>query len=567
MTSRFSGTFTSGALGRIGVFYGTLSPSDKAILFVLTGLFVVATLVGLVAFERSFMVAIPSRGGGLTEGVVGSPRFVNPLLAVTDADRDLATLTYAGLMGVGPDGLRPVLAQSYKVSEDGTIYIFTLRPDATFSDGTPVTAEDVVFTVSKAVDPRLKSPELANWSNVRVEALDPHTVRFTLPKAYEPFLANTTLGILPAHIWGKISDEQFPFSRYMTEPIGAGPFSVRTVTKDKDGNTTRYDLVSFPKYALGQPYLSTLRLQFYATSNDVLYAYEHKIIESGYGIPVENALRSPYSRVFAVFLNATVNKAFGELPVRKALSLSIDREHLVNDVLGGRATTRTGPLPTDETMTEPALPSTDRLRLARETLTSAGWVYDEENKQWKNAKKKLVLGPLTLSTSNVPELKTLAGEIQKNWEALGIQTSVSYNDPLTLNSTVIRPRSYEALFFGMVVGRDNDLYPFWDSSERADPGLNIALYSNRVVDQLLEKARTELNKDIRTNELQQASTIIANEYGALFTHTPDFIYAVPNDLKGVILPEITTPADRFATVSSWHRNTTYVWPYFVKHSE
>ena len=513
------------------------------------------------------MVAIPSRGGGLTEGVVGSPRFVNPLLAVTDADRDLATLTYAGLMGVGPDGLRPVLAQSYKVSEDGTIYIFTLRPDATFSDGTPVTAEDVVFTVSKAVDPRLKSPELANWSNVRVEALDPHTVRFTLPKAYEPFLANTTLGILPAHIWGKISDEQFPFSRYMTEPIGAGPFSVRTVTKDKDGNTTRYDLVSFPKYALGQPYLSTLRLQFYATSNDVLYSYEHKIIESGYGIPVENALRSPYSRVFAVFLNATVNKAFGELPVRKALSLSIDREHLVNDVLGGRATTRTGPLPTDETMTEPALPSTDRLRLARETLTSAGWVYDEENKQWKNTKKKLVLGPLTLSTSNVPELKTLAGEIQKNWEALGIQTSVSYNDPLTLNSTVIRPRSYEALFFGMVVGRDNDLYPFWDSSERADPGLNIALYSNRVVDQLLEKARTELNKDIRTNELQQASTIIANEYGALFTHTPDFIYAVPNDLKGVILPEITTPADRFATVSSWHRNTTYVWPYFVKHSE
>ena len=567
MTSRFSGTFTSGALGRIGVFYGTLSPSDKAILFVLTGLFVVATLVGLVAFERSFMVAIPSRGGGLTEGVVGSPRFVNPLLAVTDADRDLATLTYAGLMGVGPDGLRPVLAQSYKVSEDGTIYIFTLRPDATFSDGTPVTAEDVVFTVSKAVDPRLKSPELANWSNVRVEALDPHTVRFTLPKAYEPFLANTTLGILPAHIWGKISDEQFPFSRYMTEPIGAGPFSVRSVIKDKEGNTTRYDLVSFPKYALGQPYLSTLRLQFYATSNDVLYAYQHKIIESGYGIPVENALRSPYSRVFAVFLNATVNKAFGELPVRKALSLSIDREHLVNDVLGGRATTRTGPLPTDETMTEPALPSTDRLRLARETLTSAGWVYDEENKQWKNAKKKLVLGPLTLSTSNVPELKTLAGEIQKNWEALGIQTSVSYNDPLTLNSTVIRPRSYEALFFGMVVGRDNDLYPFWDSSERADPGLNIALYSNRVVDQLLEKARTELNKDIRTNELQQASTIIANEYGALFTHTPDFIYAVPNDLKGVILPEITTPADRFATVSSWHRNTTYVWPYFVKHSE
>lgn len=567
MTSRFGGFFTSGSLGRIRGFYATLSPSDKAILYILTGFFLVASLLGLVALERSYMVAVPSRGGGLTEGVVGSPRFANPLLAVTDADRDIATLTYAGLMGVGPDGLRPVLAESYKVSEDGTIYIFMLRPDATFSDGTPVTAQDVVFTISKAVDPRLKSPELANWSNVRVEALDTHTVRFTLPKAYEPFLANTTLGILPAHIWSKISDEQFPFSKYMSEPVGAGPFTVRSVSKDSEGNTIRYDLVSFKKYALGEPYLSTLRLQFYATSNDVLYAYQHKAIESGYGIPVPNALRSPYSRVFAVFLNSTINKAFADLAVRKALSLSIDRQHLVNDILGGRATTRTGPLPTDQTITEAALPSNNGLELARQTLTDAGWVYDVENKQWKNVKKKLVLGPLTLSTSNVPELKTLAGEIQKNWEALGVSTSLSYNDPMTLNSTVIRPRSYEALFFGMVVGRDNDLYPFWDSSERADPGLNIALYSNRTVDQLLEKARAETNQEIRTAQLQQASNLIASEYGALFTHTPDFIYAVPNDLKGVILPEITTPADRFATVSSWHRNTTYVWPYFVKHSE
>jgi peptide/nickel transport system substrate-binding protein len=513
------------------------------------------------------MVEVPAHGGSLTEGVVGSPRFVNPLLAITDADRDLTTLTYAGLMGVGPDGLRPVLAERYDVSPDGKVYTFVLKENVKFSDGTPVTAEDVVFTVTKAVDPRLKSPELANWSNVRVEALDTRTVRFTLPKAYAPFLANTTLGILPAHIWSKIADEQFPFTTYMTEPVGAGPFKVYKVTKNSDGMITRFDLTSFGDYALGRPYLSGMRLVFYPSSDDVLNAYEHGAIESGYGIPVPSALRSPYSRVFGIFLNATENKAFGDMAVRKALSIGIDRAHLVNDILGGYAQTRTGPLPVGDGITEPALPSGERVALAKKVLTDNGWAYDQSAGVWKNKKKALTLGPLTISTSNVPELKTLAGEIQKNWEELGIQTSLSYNEPLALSTEVIRPRKYEALFFGMVVGRENDLFAFWDSGERNDPGLNIALYSNRTVDQLLEKARGETDEAARTQELQKASTIIANEYGALFTHTPSFLYAVPNDLKGVILPEITTPADRFATVSTWHRNTAFVWPFFASTSE
>ena len=124
---------------------------------------------------------IPAYGGSLTEGEIGSPRFVNPLLALTDADRDLSTLTYAGLMGISADGaLVPVLAESYTISPDGKSYTFVLRPNAKFSDGTPVTAGDVVFTVQKAQDPALKSPEFADWSGVAAEAIDSRTVRFTL---------------------------------------------------------------------------------------------------------------------------------------------------------------------------------------------------------------------------------------------------------------------------------------------------------------------------------------------------------------------------------------------------
>lgn len=549
---------------RIRSFVSALSGGDKAILYFLTGICFISIFVGLVALERSFMVEVPVDGGSLTEGVVGSPRFVNPLLAITDADRDLAELTYAGLMGVGGNTLVPVLAESYTISEDGKVYTFVLRKDITFSDGTPVTASDVVFTVNKAVDPKLKSPALANWSNVRVEAVDTRTVRFTLPKAYAPFLANTTLGILPSHIWSKIPVEQFPFTKYMSNPVGAGPFEVESVTVNNEGAITRYVVKKNPRYALGSPHLSSISFVFFESSSDLLAAQQSGKVESAYGIPVAGGLRSPYSRIFGVFLNPVENKALADMSVRKALSLAIDRSHLTDTILGGYAEPRTDPLPTGIAEAEDPLQSGDRIAAAKSVLTKAGWVYSDVNGTWSNPKKKLTLNPITIKTSNIPELKALTGEIEKNWEAIGVKTSLEFYEPGALGTDVIRPRKYDALFFGLVVGRENDLFPFWDSSERNDPGLNIALYSNKTVNALLEKARTQTDEAERSDTLTKASNIIASEYGAIFTHTPSFLYVVPNDLKGVILPEITTPSDRFATVSTWYRRTAYVWPVFVK---
>jgi peptide/nickel transport system substrate-binding protein len=502
----------------------------------------------------------------LTEGVVGTPRFVNPLLALTDADRDLATLTYAGLMGEGPHGLRPVLAESYTVSPDGKVYTFTLRRGLTFTDGTPITADDVIFTVTKAQDPALKSPERANWANIRAEAVDARTVRFTLPKAYAPFLEDTTLGILPAHIWRKIPNEQFPFDVHMTEPVGSGPFKVSRVVRDR-GVITGYTVVANRGYALGRPYLDAIRFKFYDTTDALRSAYKSGSIQSAYGLPVPGAQTSPYSRVFGVFFNQTTNKALGQLAVRKALSLAIDREHIAKDVLGGFATPLMGPVPPGTGIETPAIPRTDRIAEAKAVLTSAGWTYDEETKTWSNAKLKLSLNSLTITTSNVPELKTLATAVQEDWQALGIPTSLTFDDPSALSTNVIRPRSYETLFFGMVIGRDHDLFAFWDSSQKNDPGLNIAMYASAPVDALLEKARQESDPALRRDELQKVSDLIAADYPAAFTHAPDFVYATPRSLQGVVLPQITAPADRFATVAQWHVRTEWVWPFFAPKSE
>ena len=550
---------------RIVPFFKRLSPGDRFIASVL-GLFVIGTsLAGLLALERSFLVTVPARGGTLTEGIVGSPRFVNPLLALSDADRDLTALTYAGLMGLDGEGnLVPVLAERYRVSEDGQEYTFSLREDAKFSDGTPVTADDVVFTVEKAQDPALRSPELANWANIRAEALDARTVVFTLPKPYAPFLVDTTLGILPADRWRNVPVDEFSFSPLMIDPIGAGPFEITRVIRDKDGAVTGYELRASDTYVLGRPYLDRITVKFYDDAAKLADAHAQGKVESAHSIPATGALRAPYSRIFGAFFNSDENPVFARLEVRQALSLAVDRNQIVSEILGGYATPLMGPVPPGSGVEPFPLPEGDPLQLATEVLEDEGWSRDEETGTWVNDGDDLALPQVTLKTSNVPELKAIAASIEADWERLGIPTEVELYEPGDLAANVIRPRAYEVLLFGMVIGRDRDLFAFWDSGERSDPGLNIASYANRAVDLLLESIREEQDPEVAREDLTELAGIIASDYPAAFTHAPDFLYAVPNSVHGVRLPQIASPSDRFATVATWYRNTESVWPIFAE---
>lgn len=176
---------------------------------------------------------------------------------------------------------------------------------------------------------------------------------------------------------------------------------------------------------------------------------------------------------------------------------------------------------------------------------------------------KQTLDGITLRTSNVPELKGVASAVKAAWEKLGIPVDIELYELGDLSQNVIRPRKYEALLYGMVIGRDQDLYAFWDSKERNDPGLNIALYVNKTVDDLLEKVRSSTDQKTRVTTLQKIEDIIAADYPAAFLYAPDFVYTLPIDLRGVTLPQIIVPADRFATVASWYRSTDAVWPFFV----
>jgi peptide/nickel transport system substrate-binding protein len=543
----------------ISSFIATRRPSDKLIIALFGILVLIASLWSLLKLEQSILVTEPAYGGSLTEGSVGAPRFINPILAISDTDQDLSSLTYSGLMGYGPKGtLVPILAKSYSVSSDGKTYTFILRDNAKFSDGSPVTANDIVFTVHKAQDPALKSPQLADWSNVTVTAVDAKTVKFTLPAPYAPFLENTTLGILPSGLWNTITDDEFPFSDLMVKPVGAGPFVPGAITRDGNGGITHYTLTENKNYVLGRPYLDSFKFVFFDDQSALQTAVDKGSVQSASGVIGKTYLKAPYARVFAVFFNPGESASIKDIAVREALSLAIDRTALIKSILGGYGTALTGPVPAGTGIEEtPAATSTPAQLLLKDGFTQAS-----STGAWTDSSGNTL--SITLKTSNAPELTAMAQAIQTDWQTIGIKTSLQFYAPGDLSQEVIRNRSFQALLFGMVIGKGDDLYDFWSSKERSAPGLNLTGYNNSAVDNLLTKLRTESDPVARIKDLATINETIAASYPAAFIESPDFVYVVPKDLKGVILPPITSPADRFATVATWYRRTESVWPFLAR---
>ncbi len=551
-------------------FYGRVG------LFLLAALATVSLLGFLWSINQYVLVEVPTTGGVLVEGVIGIPRFINPVLAASDADRDLTTLVYSGLMRVRADGsLEPDLAEKVTVSPDGTSYTFTLKKDEEWHDGEPVTADDVVFTVQKALDPSIKSPRRANWEGVTVAKIDAYTVEFTLRQPYAGFLENTTMGILPKHKWAGVDAEQFPFSEYNVTPIGSGPYKVTSVIRDNNSIPTSYELAPAKRPVHNDAKIA-ITIRFYGKSEDLIAAYEKGDIESMGAVSpdVAQALAergvsvrtAPLPRIFGVFINQSEAPIFTHDEVRKALSLVAPRTRIVNDVLYGYGTAIDGPIPPGSLgYASSSAISSVQVKEAEALLENNGWILGANGVRAKTNKNGTEILEFTLDTSNVPELKASAELLKEAWESIGVSVRTQYYEESDLKNLVIRPRKYDALLFGEVVGRNPDPFSFWHSSQRLDPGLNIALYTNSTVDTLLETARGISDNTERGEKIQEFQTIIRKETPSIFLYAPQFIYIVPDTLKGVALPPITTVSDRFSRVSEWHYDSDRVWKIFANY--
>ncbi len=542
--------------------YKSMTASERWLFYTLTAIVAITSLILLIRVYNNSTVVVPSTGGSITEGVVGAPRFINPVLAISQTDKDLSELIYAGLMTTDEQGkLVPELAESYTVSEDAKEYTFILKEGLEFHDGTPLTASDVVFTIEKALQPDIKSPERANWEGVNVKQDGDLKVVFTLSKPYSQFLQNTTIGILPEEHWYKLTADEFIFSNLNTSPIGSGAYKFISMDHNNSGIPSSITLTRFNKFTLGEPYIKNIIINFYPSrdlAQDALIAGTISSLPEVSIDSIDKLLNnrnklytSTLPRIFAVFFNQSNNKALEDKDVRKALRGIINKEDLVSKVLNNYAKPIDGPtIPTkDITLQEPL-----SIEDAKALIEKAGWKLDEEQNIYTNKKSEPLT--ITLTTANSAELKDVAEYIATAWRSIGVTVKVEIFEPGDIAQSVLRTRDYEALLFGEILGVDPDLYAFWHSSQRNDPGLNIANYTNTKVDKLLLQARKSTDAQERTQIYEKITSIINKDVPAIFLYAPYFTYISDSRVLGINLPTIMEPQQRFSNIYKWHVKTS-----------
>lgn len=535
--------------------YKSLSPERVIIFWVAFCISIIFFFSALVTYNHRFLITTPTYGGSINEGIIGTPRFINPVLATTDQDKDLTSLVYAGITRKDAQGHTVLdMAENVTESDDKLHYKVTLKKNAEFHDNIHVTSDDVIYTVGLIQNPVIKSPHRIEWEGVTVEKTSDTELTFSLKKPFPLFMDILTLGILPKHIWKNLTEDQISLSDYNIHAIGSGPYKITKITTNS-GIPDTFTLTAHKKYTLGRPYLNTIKISTYQNEKYLLKAFEDGDITRLYGVAPDkvDAMSIPKSsihtsllpRTFAVFFNPNKATILSDKNVRIALQMAINKQAIVDEVLHKYGKVINDPYPFDEDVSSPVY-DVDQARTLLLT-----------NKTIKKASSTL---EITLATANTEEMKKVAEMIKNDWEKIGVHTTLSIYEVSDLNQSVIKDRDFQALLFGTITRNPSDLYAYWHSSQRTYPGLNISNYVSKKLDTNLETLRESDDELARIGAYGEVKKEFTEEVPGIFLFAPSLIY-ITNDKVNSSLPSYSYDnSSRFILIESWYRYTDYVWP-------
>src|SRR6056297_3310963 len=271
-------------------FFSNLTTKEKYLFFALVLLMIVSLFYLGYYFYVQNTVVVPAHGGIYREGVVGQPRFINPVYApLNDPDKDLVELIFSGLTQYNEKGeIKLDLAEDYSIEEKGRIYNFTLRDNAFWHDGEPITSDDVVFTIKTLKNSDYDSPHRANWLGVEVEKIDSDQLRFILRSPDVSFLETLAqTKIIPKHIWKDTPAKTFSLAISSTQHlVGSGPFKFKTINTNENQRVESLELKDNPDYYFSDhPYLSEVHFKFFRNEKELREAAQQNKVD---GFALEN---------------------------------------------------------------------------------------------------------------------------------------------------------------------------------------------------------------------------------------------------------------------------------------
>jgi peptide/nickel transport system substrate-binding protein len=510
----------------------------------------------------------PATGGVYSEGLVGSLGRLNPLLDWDNAaDRDVDRLLFSSLIRFDERGLPQTdLAESWGVNEEGTIYNFTLRSSAVWHDGTPVTSDDVIFTIEMLKGSGSLYPQDIKdlWSKIEVTKLNEKNLKFTIPEPFAPFLDYLTFGVLPKHLLEGVPPEGLANTDFNINPVGTGPYQFDHLLLD-EGQITGVVLTSFDDYYGKEPFISQVVFRYYLSSAAALDAYEqgevlgvsrisNDVLQEALELPNLSIYTSRMPQVSMVLLNLNNPEVpfLGEPNLRRALLLGLNRQRMISNLLGGQAIVADGPIFPGSWAYYNGIEHLDYdPERAISLLKSDSYVIPADGSTMR-AKDSQSLSFTMLHPDD--ELHTqLAQTIQTSWEQIGVQVNLQ---PVPYDRMVfdyLSPRTYQAALVDLNLARtpDPDPYPFWHQAE-ATGGQNYTQWDNRTASEYLESARVNTDFGVRTRLYRNFQVVFAKELPALPLYYPVYSFGVDAQVLGVQVAPLYDISDRFSLITDWY---------------
>lgn len=475
----------------------------------------------------------------ITMGMGADARRLLPFLASDSSSAEISGYLYHGLVKYDKNiRLTGDLADSWDISRDGLQITFHLRKGIMWQDGYELTADDVIFTYNKVIDPSVPTPYSSIYGPVKsVEAIDKYTVRVTYKEPFAPALESWGMGIVPKHV---LEGKDLSSPDLDRHPVGNGPYRLTEwVTGQK------VILQAFDNYFEGRPNIDRVIFRIIPDPSTMFLELKFGGIDFMGLTPPQYKLQATtafFRKYFQKFRYPSfgytymgynlLDPLFSDKRVRQAIAHAINKKEIIAGVLLGYGTPCTGPFPPESWAYNTAVKDYDyNPSRALAMLEEAGWKMNGSGLLEKNGR---TFSFTVLVTQGADARLKTAQILKEQLKRVGIDLHIKVLEWQAMLHEFIDKKRFEAVIMGWALSRDPDVYDIWYSKKTKEGEFNFVSYKNDEVDRLLVEGRRTFSMEKRKKIYHRIHEILAEDQPYAFLYVPDALPVLNKRFKGIV---------------------------------